>query len=72
MNARQLIALQLISLMAMIATAGTLFNNRATTIIFATGLFIFARCSVYISTHSEHLLRELEREKELCEAKETR
>ena len=70
MNARQLIALQVISLMAMIATASTLFENRIVTLIFATAFFVFARCSVYISTHCEHLLRELEREKELCKAKE--
>jgi hypothetical protein len=69
MNARQLIALQVISLMAIIATIGTLFENRTSTIIFATALFIFARCSVYISTHSARLLRELEREKELYKAK---
>ena len=70
MNARQLISLQVISLITMIATAGTLFENRIVTLIFATAFFVFARCSVYISTNSTRLLRELEREKELCKAKE--
>jgi hypothetical protein len=55
---------------AILATIGTLFESRTATIIFATALFVFARCSVYISTHSARLLRELEREKELCKAKE--
>lgn len=69
MNAKQLIVLQAICLVAILATIGTLFESRTATIIFATALFVFARCSVYISTHSAHLLRELEREKELCKAK---
>lgn len=68
MNAKQLIALQAICLVAILATIGTLFESRTATTIFATALFVFARCSVYISTHSARLLRELEREKELCKA----
>ena len=70
MNARLLISLQVISLIAMIATVGNLFENRIVTLIFATAFFVFARCSVYISINSARLLRELEREKELCKAKE--
>ena len=69
MNAKQLIVLQAICLVGIIATIGTLFESRTATIIFATALFVFARCSVYISAHSAQLLRELEREKELCKAK---
>ncbi len=69
MNAKQLIVLQAICLVAILATIGTLFESRTATIIFATALFVFARCSVYISAHSAQLLRELEREKELCKAK---
>ena len=70
MNARQLISLQVISLITMIATAGTLFESRIVTLIFATAFFVFARCSVYISTNSARLLRDLEREMDLCKAKE--
>ena len=69
MNAKQLIVLQAICLVAILATIGTLFESRTATIIFATALFVFARCSVYISAHSARLLRELEREKGLCKAK---
>lgn len=69
MNAKQLIVLQAICLVVIIATIGTLFESKTATIIFATALFVFARCSIYISTHSARLLRELEREKELCKAK---
>ena len=65
MNARQLIALQAISLIAMIATIGTLFENRIATAIFATAFFVFARCSIYISKHNTRLLRELNDEKRL-------
>lgn len=69
MNARQLLALQLISLITMFATCEALFANRTATIIFATAFFIFARCSIYISKHSTRLLKELDREKELQKAK---
>lgn len=69
MNARQLLALQLTSLMTMLFTAESLFECKITTIIFATAFFIFARCSIYISKHSTRLLRELEKEKTTYKAK---
>ena len=62
MNAKQLLALQLTSLMTMIFTAESLFENKITTVIFATAFFIFARCSIYISKHSTRLLRELDKD----------
>lgn len=64
MNARQLLVLQLTSLVTMLVTAESLFENRI-----ATAFFIFARCSIYISKHSQRLLRELDREKELQDVK---
>lgn len=69
MNARQLLVLQLTSLVTMLVTAESLFESRITTAIFATAFFIFARCSIYISKHSQRLLRELDREKELQDVK---
>ena len=69
MNAKQLLALQLSSLMTMLATAESLFENRIATAIFATAFFVFARCSIYISKHSARLLRELENEKRVHKAK---
>ena len=69
MNAKLLLTLQLTSLLTMLFTAESLFENRITTIIFATAFFIFARCSIYISKHSQRLLRELDREKELQDVK---
>ena len=65
MNAKQLLALQLSSLMTMLATAESLFENRIATAIFATAFFVFARCSIYISKHNPRLLRELNDEKRL-------
>ena len=65
MNAKQLLALQLSSLMTMLATAESLFENRIATAIFATAFFVFARCSIYISKHNTRLLRELNDEKRL-------
>ena len=65
MNAKQLLALQLSSLMTMLATAESLFENRIATAIFATAFFVFARCSIYISKHNTRLLRELNNEKRL-------
>ena len=53
----------------MLVTAESLFENRIATAIFATAFFIFARCSIYISKHSQRLLRELDREKELQDVK---
>ena len=63
MNARVLLALQLTSLMTMLSTAESLFENRIVTIIFATAFFVFARCSIYISKNCNRLLKELERER---------
>lgn len=65
MNAKQLLALQLSSLITMLATAESLFENRIATAIFATAFFVFARCSIYISRHNTRLLRELNDEKRL-------
>ena len=65
MNAKQLLALQLSSLMIMLATAESLFENRIATAIFATAFFVFARCSIYISKHNTRLLRELNDETRL-------
>ena len=65
MNAKQLLALQLSSLMTMLSTAESLFENRIATAIFATAFFVFARCSIYISKHNTRLLRELNDEKRL-------
>ena len=65
MNARHLLVLQLTSLVTMLVTAESLFENRIATAIFATAFFIFARCSIYISKHSTRLLRELNKEKKL-------
>ena len=65
MNAKQLLALQLSSLITMLATAESLFENRIATAIFATAFFVFARCSIYISKHNTRLLRELNDEKRL-------
>ena len=69
MNARQLLALQFASLIAMFAIGGSLFENKISTVIFAVAFFIFVRCSIYISKHNARLLRELDREKELQDAK---
>lgn len=69
MNAKQLLVLQLTSLVTMLVTAESLFESRMATAIFATAFFIFARCSIYISKHSLRLLRELDREKELQDVK---
>ena len=69
MNAKQLLALQLASLVTMLATAESLFENRIATAIFATSFFVFARCSIYISKHSTRLLRELNKEKKLHSTK---
>ena len=63
MNAKLLLTLQLTSLLTMLFTAESLFENRITTIIFATAFFIFARCSIYISKNCTLLLKELERER---------
>ena len=63
MNAKLLLTLQLTSLLTMLFTADSLFENRITTIIFATAFFIFARCSIYISKNCTQLLKELERER---------
>lgn len=63
MNAKPLLTLQLTSLLTMLFTAESLFENRITTIIFATAFFIFARCSIYISKNCTQLLKELERER---------
>ena len=63
MNAKLLLTLQLTSLLTMLFTAESLFENRITTIIFATAFFIFARCSIYISKNCTQLLKELERER---------
>lgn len=63
MNAKLLLTLQLTSLLTMLFTAESLFENRITTIIFATAFFIFARCSTYISKNCTQLLKELERER---------
>ena len=59
MNAKQILSLQLVSLVTMLFTAESLFSDRGATLIFATALFIFARCSIYISKNSKRLLREL-------------
>ena len=69
MNARQLLTLQFASLITMFAIGGSLFENRISTVIFAAAFFIFVRCSIYISKHNTHLLKELEREKRLHDAK---
>lgn len=69
MNARQLLTLQFASLITMFAIGGSLFENRISTVIFAAALFIFVRCSIYISKHNTRLLKELEREKRLHDAK---
>ena len=63
MNAKLLLTLQLTSLLTMLFTAESLFENRITTIIFATAFFIFARCCIYISKNCTQLLKELERER---------
>ena len=65
MNAKLLLALQLASLMTMLATAESLFENRTATALFATAFFLFARCSIYISKHNTRLLRELNKEERL-------
>ena len=69
MNAKQLLALQFISLITMFATCDGLFASRIATIIFAIAFFVFARCSIYISKHSARLLKELDREKEFHKVK---
>lgn len=69
MNAKLLLALQFTSLMTMLFTAESLFENKVTTIIFATAFFVFARCSIYISKNCTQLLKELEREKRIYAAK---
>ena len=66
MNAKILLALQLTSLITMLVTAESLFENIIATAIFATAFFAFARISIYISKHNARLLRELDREKEVC------
>ncbi len=63
MSAKLLLALQLTSLITMLVTAESLFDNRITTVIFAIAFFAFARCSIYISKHNTRLLRELDKEK---------
>ena len=63
MNATQLLTTQLACLAAIMITAESLFCSKAATVIFATALFIFACCSIYISKNSKRLLRELNKEK---------
>ena len=63
MNATQLLTLQIASLVTILLSAEGLFTNRGATLIFATALFIFARCSIYINKNSKRLLRELNKEK---------
>ena len=63
MNAKQLLTLQIASLVTILLSAEGLFTNIGATLIFATALFIFARCSIYISKNSKRLLRELNKEK---------
>lgn len=70
MNAKLLLTLQLTSLLTMLFTAESLFENRITTIIFATAFFIFARCSIYISKNCTQLLKELERERRTYAARQ--
>ena len=72
MSAKALLALQLTSLMTMLFTAESLFENRIATVIFATAFFIFARCSIYISKNCTRLLKELEREKTSYKARHQR
>jgi hypothetical protein len=62
MNAKQILSLQIASLVTILVTAEGLFSSRGATLIFATALFVFARCSMYINKNSKRLLRELERE----------
>lgn len=63
MNAKQILSLQIASLITMLLTAENLFSSRGATLIFATSLFLFARCSIYINKNSKRLLRELNKEK---------
>lgn len=63
MKATTLLALQFASLIAMLITAENLFTNKIATSIFAIGIFLFARTSIYISKNSSRLLKELEKEK---------
>ena len=63
MNATQLLTTQIACLVAILMTAESLFSSKAATLIFATALFIFASCSIYISKNSKRLLRELNKEK---------
>ena len=69
MNAKQLLALQITSLITMLVTAESLFENIIATTIFAASFFIFARSSIYISKHGTRLLRELENEEGIYKAK---
>ena len=69
MNAKQLLTLQLTSMIAMLFTAESLFENIIATTIFAIAFFVFARCSIYISKHNARLLRELNRENKTYETR---
>ncbi len=63
MNAKQILALQVISLVIMLFTIENLFTYKATTLIFAIAFLVFARCSIYINKNSKRLLKELSRKK---------
>ena len=63
MNAKQILALQIISLVIMLFTIENLFTYKATTLIFAFAFLVFARCSIYINKNSKRLLKELSRKK---------
>lgn len=63
MNAKQLLSIQVVSLVTILIAAESLFSNRAATLIFAIALFVFASCSIYISKNSKRLLRDLNKEK---------
>lgn len=58
MNARILFGLQFASLITMLGTAETLFENTLHTILFISAFVLFARCSIYISKNEKRLTEE--------------
>lgn len=59
MKAIKLITIQIISLLALIASAEKLMDNIPSTIVFFASFAAFAAASLYINRNEERLLREI-------------
>lgn len=59
MRAKDLMTVQLISLLLLIASANSIFDSYFATFVFIVAFAVFSRCCIYAEKHQKRLLREI-------------